>query len=160
MSWADRVRLLDADRDEAALRSFQCALISEPWARSVQDAIQNDVADAVRRGRSTGFVCVDGGQLVGVGTLVDAIAADMSRIGYSSVLATSVTHRRQGVARALKLAVMEAARSRGYRFLESQVHEQNRAMLDLNRSLGADMRHQPPGPDWRRSDHISCVVAL
>lgn len=160
MEWAGRVRLLDLDRDAVALRTFRCARLSEPWAIDVQDAIRNYVADAVRSGRSTGFVCTDGDVLVGVATLFEPDVTDELQMGYASILATSIDHRGQGIARALKLAVMDEARSRGYRYLESRVHEDNQAMLSLNRSLDADMRRMPPGPDWNVSDHISCVVAL
>ena len=65
MEWAHRVRLLDPDRDEVALRTFRCARLSEPWAMDVQDAIRAYVADAVRSGRSTGFVWADGDLLAG-----------------------------------------------------------------------------------------------
>lgn len=160
MEWRDRVRLLDADRDELALRAFRCARLNEPWAMDVQEAIRDYVADAVRNRRSTGFICADGDLLAGVATLVKPNATDALQMGYASILATSIAHRRQGVARALKLAVIDEARIRGYGFLESRVHEDNQAMLRLNRSLGADMRRLPPGPDWAASDHISCVIAL
>ena len=151
---------MDPDRDEPALRTFKCALLREPWAIDVQDTIRGALADAVRSGYSTGLVCTDDDLLVGVATLMKPNVTDELRMGYSSILATSITHRRQGVARALKLAVMEEARSRGYRYLESRIHEDNQAILSLNRSLDADMRRLPPGPDWSASDHISCLIKL
>ncbi len=154
------MRWLDPDRDEPALRTFRCARLREPWAIDVQDAIRDALADAVRAGYSACLVCTDGDQLVGVATLMKPNVADDLRMGYASILATSITHRRRGVARALKLAVMQEARRRGYRFLESRVHEDNQAMLGLNRSLAADMRRLPPGPEWSAPDHISCVIKL
>lgn len=158
--WRSQIRLLDPDRDEVALGSFTCALLREPWAVDVEDAIRESLADAVRLGYSTGFVCTDNEHLVGVATLIRPDTTDTLGVGYASILATAISHRRRGVARALKLTVMEEARSRGYRYLESRVHEDNKPMLLLNRSLGADMRRLPVGSGWQAPDHISCVIPL
>lgn len=160
MAWRDRVRLIDPDRDEGRLASFQCARIGEPWAAEVEEAIRDPLALAIRRGRSTGLGCFDGDALVGVASLTTASLPDMTTIGYSSIIATAVSHRRLGIARALKLEVMDQARRRGYPYLESRVHESNSPMLELNRSLGADMRPLPPDASWRRSEHISCMIKL
>lgn len=160
MEWRDQVRLLDPNRDRAALSTFTCARLREPWAVDVEEWIRELVVDAVLSGQAIGFVCTDGEAVVGVATLFPPDSTDTLGVGFASLLATAISHRRMGVARALKMAVMDEARSRGYRFLESRVHEDNAAMLALNRTLGADMRRLLPGPEWEFPDHISCVIAL
>lgn len=46
------------------------------------------------------------------------------------------SHRRQGLARKLKIRFEEWARAQGAKVIVTQVHTRNTGMLALNRSLG------------------------
>ena len=64
------------------------------------------------------------------------------RVGYHGFTAVARSHRRAGVARALKLELIRRARERGLERLITQSNERNVAMRTLNEQLG--YRPAPP----------------
>lgn len=80
------------------------------------------------------LVALADGRYVGQTTARRAAGADdVLEIGVTGVLPD---HRRRGIARALKLELHEYARANGYAELHTRTMKDNRAMVDLNTSLG------------------------
>ena len=79
------------------------------------------------------FLAFDGNDTVGVSDLRTA-----SRPGWLSTGLTGVrrTHRRQGVALALKVRAAQYAQAAGFEVISTQNHTTNRAMLSINETLG------------------------
>jgi acetyltransferase len=150
--WRDRIRMLTVS-DCPALRTFSCASIREPWS----DAIEELVREALPRSIEEERVVVLGAigpedKLVGVCTVG---APDERKTAWSSVVATTLGYRKQGVGTSLKLASMRVAREAGAVAIASLVFMDNEGMLLINTHLGADIRMYPADPDYRR-----CVIRL
>jgi mycothiol synthase len=80
------------------------------------------------------FLARDGGALVGMSSL-ERIAdrPDVVEAGYTAV---HPTHRRRGIALALKLRTVEHARAAGYRAIATDNNAINAGMLAINTALG------------------------
>lgn len=78
-----------------------------------------------------GFVALVDGEVVGHGS-VDVIGG----VGYHGLTAVRRAHRRRGIARALKLHQIAAARALGLPRLVTESEERNEPMRRLNESLG------------------------
>jgi len=77
------------------------------------------------------FVALDGGTVVGFASL-----DGLGDVAYNGLTAVARSHRRRGVARALKLRQIAAARAAGFRLLVTESEERNEPMRRLNESLG------------------------
>lgn len=79
------------------------------------------------------FLALQGEQMVGVTMLFKSNRPQTLRTGLTGVLRS---HRRRGLAMALKLRAIEFARSYGARYIRTSNHQINRPMLALNETLG------------------------
>lgn len=70
-------------------------------------------------------------------------------------LAVVHAHRRQGIATALKLSVIDVAAARGINLVWSDVHRQNKPMLKLNVKLNVEVE---PDPD--EVEYMMCVARV
>ena len=79
------------------------------------------------------FVALENGQCVGLSNLwKDAVRKDRLWVGLTGVLPS---HRRRGIATALKLLTFEYAQAHDVRFIETE-NEENNPMYELNVKLG------------------------
>ncbi|MEM7029774.1 MAG: GNAT family N-acetyltransferase [Chloroflexota bacterium] len=86
------------------------------------------------------FVAVDNGAWVGISNLwKDDVRTDRLWVGLTGILRS---HRRRGIATALKLLTFKYAQANGARYLETG-NEENNPMYDLNVTLGFK-----PKPAW------------
>lgn len=86
------------------------------------------------------FVAVDGDDYVGMSSLwPNLVLEDMLAVGITGVLPS---HRRRGIATALKLKTIEFAQAYGAKIIETG-NEENNPMYDLNMKLGFK-----PMPAW------------
>ena len=86
------------------------------------------------------FLAVDGEQWVGMSTLwKDSVRTDRLWVGLTGVLRS---HRRRGIATALKLKTFRYAQAQGVSFLDTE-NEENNPMYDLNVQFGFR-----PLPGW------------
>jgi GNAT superfamily N-acetyltransferase len=72
-----------------------------------------------------------------------------------TALAVVHAHRRQGIATALKLSVIDIAAARGINLVWSDVHRQNKPMLELNAKLDVEVE---PDPD--EVEYMMCVARV
>ncbi|MCX7600943.1 MAG: GNAT family N-acetyltransferase [Meiothermus sp.] len=79
------------------------------------------------------FLALADQQLVGVSMLFQSNRPQTLRTGLTGVLQS---HRRKGIALALKLRALEFARGYGARYIRTSNHQANRPMLALNEALG------------------------
>ena len=79
------------------------------------------------------FVAIDGDAYVGETFGHRTAAEDVLGIGVTSVLPS---HRRRGIARALKLRLHAYARAKGYREIHTDTSRENKGMSALNDELG------------------------
>lgn len=79
------------------------------------------------------FIAFEGEAMVGVSQLWKSPRQETLQTGLTGVLPS---HRRMGIALALKLRALEYARSQGYRFVRTNNHQVNRPMLAINEALG------------------------
>jgi GNAT superfamily N-acetyltransferase len=159
VGWTEEIRRLSAD-DRQSLQGLRCAKIDEPWAFVVEESIQRALCDEISAGIATGFGTFVGAELVGVISLIDPPGGFHEAT--SSLLGVAVNYRARGIARALKLTVIEEARSRGHKYLSSIVHSQNTWMLHLNDQLGANIKPRPDPENPYRFDaeYYRCVIRL
>jgi GNAT superfamily N-acetyltransferase len=114
----------------ALLRDVPSAEPVEVWPfelwqeRTMKD--QNLVLEA-------NFIAFEGETMVGVSQLWKSPRAQTLQTGLTGVLPS---HRRLGIALALKLRALEYARVQGYRFVRTNNHQVNRPMLAINEALG------------------------
>ena len=80
------------------------------------------------------FVALDGERYVGMSNLWKS-QADPSEL-YTGLTGVSRSHRRRGIALALKLRAIDYARRNGVRRLKTWNESNNRAMLSINEALG------------------------
>jgi GNAT superfamily N-acetyltransferase len=86
------------------------------------------------------FIARDGQQYVGLSGLLK-IPTDRERF-YSGFTGVLPSHRRRGIATALKVRAIEFARQHGVKFIKTN-NEENNPMYNLNLRLGFQ-----PGPAW------------
>lgn len=87
------------------------------------------------------FIALDRGRFVGISMLaINAAQPDKMHTWLTGVVRT---HRRRGIATALKLRAIELARTRGVKRIETG-NEENNPMYELNIALGFK-----PKPAWR-----------
>ncbi|MBO1437388.1 GNAT family N-acetyltransferase [Meiothermus sp. CFH 77666] len=79
------------------------------------------------------FLALQGEQMVGVTMLFKSSRPQTLRTGLTGVLRS---HRRRGLALALKLRALEFARRYGARYIRTANHQINRPMLAINEALG------------------------
>ncbi|GIW25981.1 GNAT family N-acetyltransferase [Meiothermus sp.] len=79
------------------------------------------------------FLALQGEQLVGVTMLFKSHRPQTLRTGLTGV---RQSHRRQGLALALKLRAAEFAKTYGVRYIRTSNHQTNRPMLAINEALG------------------------
>ncbi|GIW29460.1 MAG: GCN5 family acetyltransferase [Meiothermus sp.] len=79
------------------------------------------------------FVALEGAHLVGVSMLFKSHRPQTLQTGLTGV---RKSHRRQGLALALKLRAAEFARAYGARYIRTSNHQSNRPMLAINEALG------------------------
>ncbi|MGE3852168.1 MAG: GNAT family N-acetyltransferase [Planctomycetota bacterium] len=109
----------------------------EHWRQHVHSS--NFLADGMH-------VALDGDQVVGVSMLFTATEPHMLNTGLTGVLRS---HRRRGIALALKLRAAAFARARGATHVRTHNDEPNRAMLSINEAMGFEK--QPAYLDFYRS---------
>lgn len=86
------------------------------------------------------FIALDGNQYVGL-TGLFKVPANSERF-YSGFTGVLPSHRRRGIATALKVRAIEFARQYGVKFIKTN-NEENNPMYNLNLMLGFQ-----PGPAW------------
>lgn len=79
------------------------------------------------------FVALEGAHLVGVSMLFKSHRPQTLQTGLTGV---RKSHRRQGLALALKLRAAEFARAYGARYIRTSNHQSNRPLLAINEALG------------------------
>ncbi len=79
------------------------------------------------------FLAMENQQMVGVTMLFKSKRPQTLRTGLTGVIRS---HRRRGLALALKLRAIEFARSYGIRYVRTSNHQTNRPILALNEALG------------------------
>jgi GNAT superfamily N-acetyltransferase len=79
------------------------------------------------------FIAFEGEAMVGVSQLWRSPRQETLQTGLTGVLPS---HRRRGIALALKLRALEYARAQGYRYVRTNNHQVNRPMLAINEALG------------------------
>lgn len=79
------------------------------------------------------FVAFDGEKMVGLSQLFKSNRPQTIGTGLTGTLST---HRRMGIAQALKLRAAEYAKAHGYRYIRTTNHQVNRPMLSLNEAMG------------------------
>jgi GNAT superfamily N-acetyltransferase len=136
-------RLVIAD-DVDALASFSCDLYPTSFTRPVQEMVQERLMDALAGGHAEAVGLWADDVLVGVA----AWTVESASTWRSAVVATRVGWHRRGIARRLKVAMLERAAEAGVVAVVSIVHWDNDPMLALNRSLGGTMRAMPDDPDY------------
>jgi len=123
--------------DAAALSTFPCRQFREPWTDLVEEMVQSHLAEALRRGDVEGAGLWVQGILCGVAAWT--IEGDDPRLCHSHLLAVRTGHVRRGYGRLLKLTLIERARYAGAVAVVSTVAWDNRAMIELNASLGGSV---------------------
>lgn len=114
----------------ALLRDVPSAEPVEPWPfelwqeRTMKD--ENLIPEA-------NFIAFEGEAMVGVSQLWRSPRPQTLQTGLTGVLPS---HRRRGIALALKLRALEYARQQGYRYVRTNNHQINRPMLAINEALG------------------------
>lgn len=86
------------------------------------------------------FLAVDGDAFVGISALWGRQTDDHLQTGFTGTLSS---HRRRGIALALKLRALDYARRTGAPILRTDNAEKNEGMLSINRALGF-----VPQPAW------------
>lgn len=144
-----------AAADREALAAFTCARLGEPWAEVVQEAIRHELIGQVMSGGVSAVGLFDpGGDLCGVAAwrIYDTMPPILCR---ADIVGVAIRERRRGHGRALKGAVIAAARTAGATAVSSIVHRDNTPMINLNRQLGAVMETSPAD-----REHCLCVIGL
>ncbi len=78
-------------------------------------------------------IAIDGDAFVGLSYLVRSPQPDTLRTGLTATLRS---HRRRGIALALKVHVLTLAKVRGYRYVKTDNETNNRGMIAINDELG------------------------
>jgi len=136
--------------DGPALRTFSCRGWREPWTDIAEEMIRDHLEGALALGDVDTVGAWQGTDLVGV-----AVWRIRGERCTSVVLAVANGHRRRGLGRSLKLAVIAAARSARANVVVSQVHWDNEPMLFLNRLMGANIE-RIPGDD----EYCLCIIPI
>lgn len=140
--------------DRPAFAVFRCAGgTKEAWADRIEEMIRNDLADALARGDVEGLGLWDGNDLLAVVTWW----VGQDGLWNISVLAVRLGKRRHRYGLQLKTALLTRAWEAGASAVISEVHEDNQAMYDLNRKLGAVMR-LGRGDALGRDRHFTCII--
>lgn len=79
------------------------------------------------------FIALSGEQIIGVSQLWKSSRPQTLQTGLTGVLQS---HRRQGIAQALKLLATQYAQRQGYRYIRTSNHQVNRPMLSINEAMG------------------------
>lgn len=99
-----------------------------PW-----DRFEKMLGDPKRYDLASKFIALDGGRMIGVSEL-QPNAADPS-LGQTMLTGVVQSHRRRGIATALKATAMKWAMDHGMRRIATD-NEENNPMLELNQKLG------------------------
>jgi GNAT superfamily N-acetyltransferase len=131
------------------LRDAAYALTREAWedlptgfaveTPTFENWLEEDMAGPIA------FAALDDGELVGFAALMERDAPGLLEHGLT---ATRRTHRRRGIATALKLTQIAWAAANGYRELITFTQDGNEAMQAINLALGYEL--QPPWIRVRR----------
>lgn len=142
------VRPLTADHREE-LAEFRCRGFREPWSELIEEMVHH-LAGAL--------VSSAGVRAAGVwsGDVLAGVAAwRVQPDGVCRSILVAAGSRRLGYGRRLKQEVLAAARRAGAVRVDSQVHVDNDAMIDLNVGLGATV-HRIRGDQ----DHLLCRIVV
>jgi len=110
-------------------------LTQVPYDRWHQDIIESSLF--LQEGY---FVAIDGGEYVGMSNLWESRASEALNTGLTGV---ARSHRRRGIATALKVRAIAYARAHGPPVIKTGNEVNNRAMLSINERLGFVQR-----TDW------------
>lgn len=116
--------------------AFECANRREKWTAEIEATIRNDLADtlAAESGiEALGYV--DGDKLAAIA----AWKPNDDETWFLHLLAVAKGYRRHHHAEHLKREVLARAFAAGAFIVQSDVHVDNVAMLNLNRKLGAQI---------------------
>ena len=123
-----RTRIWRFDMEVSRDMPFQ-----EAWAEIPFEAYRGQFMDVPTFDPELHFVALDGSELVGI-TMLILVLGDPTLLG-TGLTGVSRSHRRRGIATALKVRSLETAVARGYHRVVTENEETN-PMLDLNFRLG------------------------
>lgn len=148
-----------------ALAAFRCSTFDAPWSLEVQEAIRNELPDAIANG-----ICEAEGLWVAneLAALISwrpnrdpAIRAKYGdKVWHVAELAVSVDHRGQRFASLLKRWLVNEAHASGIRYVVSLVHWDNRIMFDMNKRLGGSIAQVMDGPFKIDEIYGRCIVPV
>ena len=106
---------------------------TDPPTRRDFDTWEQHYFEAPNMIKEANFVALDGEEYVGISVLWNSQGSDDLYTGLTGV---KRTHRRRGIAQALKLLAVQFAKERGAPVIKTWNAQQNRAMLSINERMG------------------------
>jgi len=141
--------------DASSLAGFSCRLFKQPWTDLIEDMIQQGFADVLAKGSTSALGGWVGGTLCAVAAWSIGSKTERTVLCHSHIIAVQIGYRGHGYGRQIKEAECAAARAGGADAVESLVHWDNVAMLELNETVGARI--------WRVAgdrDYCRCIIPL
>ena len=114
----------------AMMRDVPAAIAFVPWAYPLW---RSRLLDDPHFLPDAHLIALVDDEIAGVTQLYGSARAGTLQVGLTGV---TTAYRRRGIAFALKLEAIRYAQSRGYRTIRANNHVVNRAMLEINKSLG------------------------
>lgn len=139
-----------ADRD--ALARFSCRSLAHPWTDEVERTIHQLTDELELTDSLVARGVWDGGELLAIAVWR---IIPQSSLCQSLALAVQTGHRRLGYARTLKKIELDEARHASCRVVISKVHWANTPMMELNKSLGANVERINGDRDY-----AYCIIRL
>jgi GNAT superfamily N-acetyltransferase len=143
------VTLRPLDGTELELVKFACRDYRQPWTEYIEEAIRGQIP----------WLLADGYQAVGawfdeqlVGVTIYKPSMPSWRV---ALVAVADGFHRRGIATAMKTSVLRTAQVMGATDVVSYVAFANDAMINVNTSLGAEIRQDP-----EEFNQVICLIRL